>query len=44
MKWKRTNLAIAMQSSGPEGIVIRVTTSVNNSVAYLNGHLTAVTV
>jgi hypothetical protein len=41
--WKRTNLSQPLGSSGLGGVVIKVVTSVNNSVAYMNGHMTAIT-
>jgi hypothetical protein len=41
--WKRSSVAQAVSGSGSEGVIIRVTTSVNNSIAYLNGHLTVTT-
>jgi len=37
--WKRTGLTHAISGSGSEGLVIRVTTGVNNSISYMDSHL-----
>lgn len=38
--FKRTGLSTPIAGAASEGLVMKVTTSVNNSVAYLNSHLT----
>lgn len=39
--YKRTGVDQAMQSSQSEGLVIRITTTTNNAVSYMDSHLTA---
>lgn len=34
--WKRSNIGVVVEGSGLEGLIARITTSVNNSVSYLN--------
>lgn len=38
--WKRSNLAHIVAGAASEGLIIRVTTTTNNCIAYLNGHIT----
>jgi hypothetical protein len=40
--WKRADLVQAIDSANMEGLLMRVTTSVNNSVAYMSAHLAVV--
>jgi hypothetical protein len=37
--WKHNGLAAAVTGTGPEGLMIRVTTSVADSVTFMNGHI-----
>ncbi len=37
--WKRDNLSTAIAGSNAEGLLVRVTTSVNNSISYLDVHV-----
>lgn len=38
-KWKRSNLADAVEGSGSEGIILHVHTTVNNSIEWLNARV-----
>jgi len=37
--WKRTNFSQAVVGSGSEGVLIRLTTTVNNSVTFMSAHI-----
>jgi len=42
--WKRTNLIVPLSAALDEGLILRVVTSVNNAVAYMNVHVGVVAV